>query len=355
MSWIHTRTKKIDDVNEMNKLLNDIKMLCANIYFRKKEEDEVIGWNAFIDDDGFKIKVTWKPGDKAQNIIFDKDGKHQIKLEPKNAVSQMSRAYKIERVEDFGINPKDISPAKPLLYKNKKFDGVETIAFEYDLSNAYAQMLKEPLPDTKTMKRNCIVKDGEVGFLQIGDDLLLVNPGSECEADFVFKLMESPYIKWINRIFERCEKAQSKEEKDEIKSIYRFAVGDLQNINPFWRAMVVQRCNRLVKYYMDENTIYCNTDSIVSSVRRYDIESDTKYKWKLKRCGEVFKWRKSHIDYQWNDELPTLRGVKKRYIEYYNKTHDIKFDILKDKIPDDIEHKYYLDKNTLQIKENEIK
>lgn len=354
MSWIHTRTKKVESVKEMNKILQDIKFLCNEIIYRKREDKEAIKWNAFVEDDGFKIKVTWKPGDKAQCIIFDKDGKHQIKLEPKNAVSQMSRAYKIERIEEYGINPKDIPPAKPLLYKNKKFDGKETIAYEYDLTNAYAQMLKEPLPDTKTIKRNRYVKSGEIGFIAIGNDLLIVNPGAEVEADYVFKLMESPYIKWVDRLFQRCEKAQTKEEKDEVKSVYRFAVGDLQNINPFWRATIVQRCNKLIKYYMDENTIYCNTDSIVSSVRRYDIEADTKYNWKLKRCGEKFKWRKAHIDYQWNDETPTLRGAKKRYIEYYNKTHEEKFDILKDKIPNELQHQYYLDRESFQIKENEL-
>ena len=96
----------------------------------------------------------------------------------------------------------------------------------------------------------------------------------------------------LDKLNEKVKKAKSKEEKLELKSVYRFAIGDLQNINPFWRATIVKRCNQLVEKYKDNWTIYCNTDSIVSAVRRPDIENDPQFKWKLKREGETFKWQK---------------------------------------------------------------
>lgn len=354
-NWKHIRKQNVDSVEEMNEILKDVQEMCANIYYNKFDRtQDTLKWNAYIEDDDYKIKITYKPFKKAITYVFDKDNKYQIKIEPKSCVSQMSRAYKIERVEEIlDIDPLTLPAAKPWLYKNNKYNGKAVNAYEYDLSQAYAQMLKLPLPITKSMKRYAKLSNStQIGFIELNGDLMLVENDYNTECDYVFDTMESPYIKWVNRIFERCDKATDDNAKTEIKSLYRFAVGDLQNINPFWRATIVGRCNELVKSYMNEDTVYCNTDSIVSTKRRLDLESDPNFNWKLKRVNEVFKWQKDKMNYQWNDELPVMRGPLKRYVEYYNKTHAIKWNILTDAIPDNLEHQYYLDRKDFRIKEN---
>lgn len=353
--WKHIRTKKISDVNEMNAVLKEVSEICPNVFYNKFDSRiDNIRWNAYIEDDDYKIKVTYKPFKKAITYVFDKDGKYQTKTEPKNAVSQMSRAYKIERIKDIlNIDPVDIDAAVPLYYKNEKYDGKAVNAYEYDLSQAYAQMLKYPLPVTSSIKYNAKLSTGQIGFININNDLILIeDEGIEC--DYVFDTMESPYKKWIDNLLKKIANQDDKNSKEDLKNVYRFAVGDLQNLNPFWRATIVGRCNRLVQSYMDENTIYCNTDSIVSTVRRLDLENDKEFNWKLKRENEVFKWQKGKKNYQWNLETPAMKGPLQRYVKYYNLTHEKHWDILTDNIPTHLEHQYKLNRETLQIEENEL-
>lgn len=283
------------------------------------------------------------------------DGKRFTKTTPMNATSQMSRAFKIERTEEIlGIDSIDVPDCTALLYKNPDYDGKATVAYEYDLSQAYAQMLKLPLPITSSLKRNAKLDEGQIGFIEIGGSLSLIEEkGAYC--DYVFDVMESPYKKWVDTLFRRCEEAETKEEKDDIKNIYRFAIGCLRNTNEFWRATIVGRCNNLVTKYVSKdpsNVIYCNTDSIVSRVRRLDIENDTEFIWKLKHEGCIFKWQKGKMNYQWDLEMPAMKGPLQRYIKYYNETHEKPWDILIDNVPTHLEHEYKLNRKTLQIEEN---
>lgn len=357
-NWKHIRETVVNDVNEMNEILKEVATMCPNIYFRKKEPDELIKWNAFIEDNGYTLKVTYKPYKKAITYKFDMDGKRFTKATPVNATSQMSRAFKIEKTQDIlGIDSIDIPDCTPLLYKNKDYDGKAEVAYEYDLSQAYAQMLKLPLPVTSSMKVNAKLSTGQIGFVNVGDSLKLITDPEEFDdvCDYVFDTMESPYIKWVDTLFKRCEEAKTKEEKDDIKNIYRYAIGCLRNTNEFWRATIVGRCNNLILKYVSKdpkNVLYCNTDSIISKVRRPDIENDKDFTWKLKHEGCIFKWQKGKMNYQWDLEIPSMKGPLQRYIKYYNETHDEKWDILKDPIPKSLEHEYSLDRATLQIKEN---
>ena len=249
-----------------------------------------------------------------------------------------------------GIHPDDLESAKPLLYKNPKYNGKATVAYEYDLKEAYAQMLKLPLPDLHTAKYDAEIGDNQVGFYPIGEHLYCsFEKGKKC--DYVFDLMPSPYAKWVDKIHKDIMKTNDEHRKLELKSKYRFSIGDLQNLNPFWRCIIVERCNHEVMRHMDENTIYCNTDGLVSETRRFDLEHDTTFKWALKRLKSVFKWQLDKENYQWDDEIPIYKGPGKRYITYYNKTHDKPWDILTDTLPKDLKHKYNLNKEELKIYE----
>ena len=353
-NWCQIEQIPLNSKEELEEVLNIIKEQCINVYYRKRDWYEDIKQDAFIHETEFKIRITFKPGLKAKTYIFDKDGDYLIKTTPLQAIAAMSRAYKVQRCEDIGMSEEDIEmlgSAIPLLYKNEKYNGIPTYAYEYDLKEAYAQMLRKPLPNLYSIKYDAIVGDNQVGFYRYEQDLRCTfKKGMECE--FVFDLMPSPYIKWLDRLEKKVELAKTAEEKLEIKSLYRFAIGCLQHINPFWRSIIVHRCNQLVESLKDEYTIYCNTDSLVSEKRRFDIESSTEYKWALKREYELFKWQKDKLNYQWNTEVPHYKGIYKRYIRYYNKTHDRNWDILTDPFPTEVKHKFTLDRRSLTIHEN---
>lgn len=349
--WARTQLVRLNDINEFKAVLENVKQTCLNIYFRKRDFYEDICQNAYIEEKDTKYRITYKPGKKAVTFEFDRDGEYLIQLAPKEAVRRMSCAFKIQRTEEImKIHPDKIESAKPLLYKNDDFDGMAVEAYEYDLSEAYAQMLRLPLPDLKTARYDAKINEGQVGFYAIGPYLYCsFEVGKDCQ--YVFDLMDSPYCKWLDGIDKKIKKATEKSQVLELKSLYRYAIGDLQNLNPFWRCIVVDRCNQLVMKYVDKNTVYCNTDSIVSITRRLDIENDQEFKWSLKREKEIFKWQRNKMNYQWNLEVPMYKGPYKRAIEYFNKTHDRKWDILVDGIPEQCKHKYTIDKETLKIYE----
>lgn len=349
--WARVKLIRLNNVKEFKHVLEKVKNECLNIYFRKRPFNEDIKQNAYIHESTSKYTITFKEGLKAVTYEFDRDGNYLIQTTPKDAVSAMSRSFRIQRTSKImHLAPEKIESAEPILYKNDKFDGIAVEAFEYDLKEAYAQMLRLPLPDLNTAKYDVKIGKNQVGFYAVGEHLKCsFEEGRVCQ--YVFDLMPSPYIRWLERNDKKISKADTLEQRIELKSKYRFAIGDLQNLNPFWRCIVVERCNQLINKYRDENTVYCNTDSIVSTVRRFDIENDTEFKWSLKRVKEIFKWQKGKMNYQWNDEIPAYKGPTKREIEYYNKTHKKKWDILSDDLPKGGKHKYNIDKETLRVYE----
>ena len=119
------------------------------------------------------------------------------------------------------------------------------------------------------------------------------------------------------------------------------AVGYLQRVNPILRTFVLSYANERIKSFVDENTLYSNTDSIVSLVQRPDIEEHLSNEigdWKLEHQGDfAFKG----FCYQWNYNAPSYRGISKAWFKP-------EYDILKDELPKH-GNKYYFNKDTVQI------
>lgn len=351
------------DSDALNNIFNSVKDR-KRIVFRERNQGEEIGNKVFIYETPTAIYVEYrdhvcelvkgKVSRKTKTFRWqlDKDNMYISKTTPLNASAQFGKVYHIEDIEDlYGIKPKDIVTEKPLLYANSVYRGKPYVAYEYDMSAAYLQMLKLPIPNQYTLRKHAKLGKGQCGFVEWNGELEYTEvEGRYC--DYVFDLMPSPFIKKVEALENKIAKEQDKNKKTDLKNIYRLVVGCWRNKNPFIRGCIIGRCNTLVKSLIDKDTIYANTDSIVSTKPRPDI-MESGFIWKLKHNGELFKLSKrTKFDYQWNLETPTQRGLVKRYVEYYNQTHEEPWDILKNTIPCDLETLYILDREELQIKEN---
>lgn len=237
-----------------------------------------------------------------------------------------------------------IASTKHLQYYNPKYNGqrIEN-CIGYDLNSAFSYAMLQPIPDTS---QNPIiygkVNEGQIGF-QADGSVAFKGP-----ALFVFPLMESPFKKFIETWY--CRK-QSPDKKlhNKAKQILNYCVGYLQRINPFIRNCIVTRSNNFISSLIDENTLYCNTDSIVSMKQRIDIEQNIGKEigqWKVEHYG-AFAYNK--FTYQWNDKNPTYKGVPKGWFSQFEKEHGRPFDMLIDTRPSSDDNIAYFDEEKMEL------
>lgn len=385
---------KIVNVNSLDEFNHycDIASKYYDLVYEKYENQEIAGM-AYFEDGVSSFKLTFKDYIKNKKgkliskkitYVFDKYGKVLGTMTVPQAMSKLSKAYKVQRVEDIiGISPEkgigmdgkpigfryNIGSASPFRYANfEKYGGKATVAYEYDMSQAYGQMLKMPLPDITTCKKDAILKEGQIGFFIIGttttgNELYMTeNEGTLC--DYVFDKMDSPYTEFVDKIIAKIrheknklanctnneEETRIRESINDLKNVFRYSVGQLQNINPFWRCAIVTRCTKVIKSLMDENTIYSNTDSIISATRRNDIEALKDYTFVLKHDGCLFRLAKDTMTYQWDEEVPTINGPVKLKIEYYNMTHDTPWILNINDLPEDTGSLYIAEKSSSSVK-----
>lgn len=359
-----------DTIEEFNRQMQIAGDICSIIFYEKYDSTKPISTYGYLEETDKFYKLTYKLCKEKKTYIFDKNGEKHYEFNVAQVSSEMSRQAKIQKVSEllpnieFDKTPfKDgcigyrmsIGSASPIRDANTKYINKETTAWEYDLSSAYGQFLKEQLPDLNTVQYNTEVKEGQVGFTTYGSTRhgfprlhMVTKVGVECE--WVFDLMPSPYVDWVNRIFEQLDIETDEKKREELKFKFRGNVGQLQNTNPFWRCMIVEKCNRLIKSLLDDNSIYWSTDSIVSAVKRDDILK-TPYKWKIKHNELPFRL-KTKTYYQWGNEIPMINGKQKLVIEYYNMIHTAKFNILVDNIPNEVGSKYVINKETFRVELN---
>ena len=158
------------------------------------------------------------------------------------------------------------------MYYDKFHENRRTRAFSYDINSSYSNGMLQDMPDTSKPPRiNDVIKNNnELGFYMNDNELICTEEiGKKCR--FIFPKVES--------------------------------IEDL----------------------MDENTIYCNTDSIVSLVPRDDLEiGDDIGQFKEEDKGKMFAYK--GFEYQWDLQAPTYRSVAKKWFPKG-------WDILKDPIP----------------------
>lgn len=305
---------------------------CYNnkqVEFRQKLKGETFGNRAFIVDRLKHFELTYKYGDDACTYMFDKstgDTEDHQQITGFEAYRVLNMYTHINKV----IESKEEAPfsAKGLLWKNKKYEGQRVKAICYDMNSAYSYAMIQDMPDTSAPPKQKVIQPGEIGFDLNG------NRQTEGYSAFVFRLMESPFKKFVENYFNKKNKAKTKAEKRRAKEYLNFCVGFLQNRDPFTRAQIVGLANDLILSLIDENTLYCNTDSIVSLTERPDLKlGDDIGEWKIEHTGD---FAYVGYNYQWNKDKPSIRGKTKSYFKDG-------WDILTDELPES-NNKYYFDR-----------
>lgn len=298
--------KNIKEVSaeEFNKLLDDFDML--NISY----DIDVGIWTvkAKTASNIYKCKLGDDSLDdiNPNNIskIFHKTTKyHYIEDDPQLAKLYGYRTkYKKDKIKVYW----DIDTAIGLTYTNNRYSRKFVICYSYDINSAFSWAMLQKMPDTRQLPRvNGIVGEDEMGFYKNGK--VTITPGMP--ADYVFPLIESPFKDYVYKYYELKQKEKDSNKRKMWKFWLNIPTGVLQRHNIFLRNAVLFYSNKKIESYIDENTIYCNTDSIVSLKRRYDIPlGDEIGLFKEEHKNEKFKFIKEGI-YQWNNECH-YKGIK---------------------------------------------
>lgn len=302
------------------------------------------------------VYLTYRKGLEICTYAIRLDGEGQLqKTTGMKAYAALCRYYKVPNMKDKKIYKREveeingksivswnIDSAVPLLYSNPVHQGKEIEkAYEYDLVSAYGWALTQPIPDTTKKPRFYdIVKEGEIGFL--ADGSITFNS----LANVIFPLMESPFKGFVKKWFnEKC--SDDKERSAKGKQMLNYSVGYMQRTNPFIRNTIVNRCTMYIESLIDENTLYCNTDSLISLVERKDLNIGSDLgQFQIKHQGQ---FRYVGYNYQWNGELPIYRGVSKKWFEEFKRRNKRDWNILYDTIPDSAFNQYYFDEKKLKI------
>lgn len=187
-------------------------------------------------------------------------------------------------------------------YTNNKYKLKKLKCYSYDLNSAYSFAMLKPMPDTDHPKFDTIVGPGEIGFRK--NTILVPVVGEGRHADVVFKLIESPYTDFVYKYYTLKEnEPHGSQKRDYYKQILNITSGLLHRYNIFHRLMVLYYAKKYIQEFIDEDTVYCNVDSIVSIKERNDLPiSDRIGGFKLEHDGDTFKFKQVAI-YQWDDEV----------------------------------------------------
>lgn len=353
----------IDDVEEMNSILSGLIVEKKDMYTTFREG------RFFIDYKNIKLKLYARPYGYAlpELFIFNMDGSKASK----NKASGMKAFRELQKmshkfINDLGTNEFkgiywnewnaekgrpvwSVGYERALLEFNDKYNYCEiTNCISYDINSSYAFAMLRDMPDTSKSPRVAErfkflkLQANEIGFKQFDGRLIVTDiKGDICK--FAFPRVESPFKKFVAKFYEAKKNAKDKEERQQFKDILNFAVGYILRKNPFIHSAILGYARQYIERLKDENTLYINTDSIVSLKRREDIEKllgDDVGQFKIDHQGT---FRRVNGAYQWQGDKPKARGYSK---EWFNDN----FNILTDDMPTQEANKYILIKDNKRFK-----
>lgn len=336
--------------------MDDVLSFCrehAFVYLRDIGEGDRLGSNAYIYDTITYLYVTVNYQGVSGTYVLRKDEQEQVQqISGGDAYTEIARDFKRATGYKIPIIEKEVGSARALLTYRIDTDGKRIPAYGYDMNAAYGWALKQPMPDTRDIVGEYRdVEEGEIGF-GIGDQtspkgftsggrtvLQMRLPGEA--AEIIFPAIESPFTKFVDRWYDRKINAETPADKQKAKEMVNFAVGYFQRKNPYLRCAVVDYASRRILSLIDEHTIYCNTDCIVSETERPDLTIGTGIgEFKIEHTG-LFAHR--GFNYQWDFNTPSVRRIPKSWFTEG-------FDILRDSIPE-CNNRYKFNSLTIKLED----
>ena len=328
-------SKRYCTLEEINSVLDYLKEDKRHIFYRQKEHNENFGLNVYLYQTKTELHLSFRDCGKSCEYIFDlSTGDTVIEhLTGSQAYGLLKMKANIEEVTDeyrekYHIEDWYTSAAN--IYYNPKYNKTRNTAFEYDVNSMFAYCMTKPMPILSTIRMHDVPREGEIGFKLIGDKLVMVDKPEYCW--YVFKTeINQGFIEFANWFYEKKRTAKTFAERTKYKQILNYAVGMLQHHNLFIRAAIIGYSNIFIGSLIDSDTLYSNTDSIVSlKPRSLDI-GDGLGQFKTEYVSTPFAYRDS--TYQWGNEEPVYRGVPKVYFTRFKELYGRTFDVLVDDAP----------------------
>lgn len=231
----------------------------------------------------------------------------------------------------------DYRTAAGYAYTDKYYAKKPLKVWSYDVNSSFGYAMLQPMPDTTATPRyNDIVGDNEMGFFVGG--YCTTEKGRP--ADIIFPLMDSPFKEYIHTYYEiKKNAAKGSRERLEAKYALNIPTGCLQRHNIFLRNAVIHYANKYIRSFIDENTVYCNVDSIYSLTPRPDIPVGNEIgQFKLEHECEYFKYVSRGV-YQIGDEKH-YQGISQQLVT------DITSSEITEEALNSLEYKFDFDKET---------
>ena len=147
--------------------------------------------------------------------------------------------------------------------------------YVYDKNSAYLSILKDGYyPDVDAGDLGCgYVKTDEIGFEVYGDMVILVKEGEWASVKFK-KAKSKGLIKFANSCYSRLGLFKANGEREratELKQAIVACIGIIRNHNIWFYAYIVNSCRYEMESLINEKTLICNTDSVISIGKREDL------------------------------------------------------------------------------------
>lgn len=236
-----------------------------------------------------------------------------------------------------GYNPK---------YRFKHIDDT----YYYDRNSAFTySLMKCELPDMK--KRVWMSEDPVAGVKRCASDEIGYwwNPTSLCYmaservGNIIFKKLprDSKLIQelahWGDYYYTKKNKYPSgTKQHKQAKDTLNITIGYMQRKNPFYRISAITYCNLMMMKAIRDckgKAIYWNTDGIITEGAIDCFPLSTKLgDWKIEKHGGFYM---DGITYQLEGDNPVQRGIPKGWYRRFEELNGRKFDLEKDKLPDE--------------------
>lgn len=188
--------------------------------------------------------------------------------------------------------------------------------WSYDLNSSFPAAMLKPMPDTRKEPRyDDLVGENEIGFFYQGGMTTRVGD----YAEIIFPLMESPFKPYVEKYYINKKNSLGRD-RTKWKFYLNIPTGILALHNIFLRNAVVGYANQEIQKYVDENTVYCNVDCIVSTKERTDIPIGKEIGMFKQEHHGIFKYKGIGI-YQWDKEVH-YQGLKGQFLSDISNIED---------------------------------